>query len=78
MTKIELQSQIQRKMKELPADLLQEVYDYMESILEKRKKNLNQENQKLEEWWNNITHFSSDFMTQRVQPPLDKSENLFE
>ena len=37
MTKIELQSQIQRKVQELPADVLQELYEYMESILEKRK-----------------------------------------
>lgn len=78
MTKIELQTQVQRKMKELPADLLQEVYEYMESILERRKKEFDRKDQQLEDWWNNITHFSSDFMTQRVQPPLDKSENLFE
>ena len=37
MTKIELQSQIQRKVQSLPADVLQELYDYLEAILEKRK-----------------------------------------
>jgi hypothetical protein len=68
MTKIELQSQIQRKAQELPPDLLQEVFDYMEFILEKRKKRPYSQDHDMEKWWNNITNFSSDFMKQRVQP----------
>jgi hypothetical protein len=77
MTKIELQSQIQRKVQGLPADVLQELYDYLEAILEKRKQQ-SELKQGLQEWWNDIADFSDDFLTQRVQPPLDKSENLFE
>ncbi|MCF2491290.1 DUF2281 domain-containing protein [Dyadobacter sp. CY347] len=78
MTKIELQSQIQRKAQELPLDLLQEVYDYMEFILEKRKRKPYSKTEDLENWWQNISNFSGDFMEQRSQPPLDKNENLFE
>ena len=78
MTKIELQSQIQRKVQELPLDLLQEVYDYMEFILEKRKRKPYSKIEDLENWWQNISNFSGDFMEQRIQPPLDKNENLFE
>ncbi|WP_439557961.1 hypothetical protein [Dyadobacter sp.] len=77
MTKIELQSQIQRKVQELPADVLQELYEYMESILEKRKQQAELENG-LQKWWNGIADFSDDYLTQRIQPTLDKSENLFE
>jgi hypothetical protein len=77
MTKIELQSQIQRKVQELPADVLQELYEYMESILEKRKQQAEFE-KGLQKWWNGIADFSDDYLTQRIQPPLDKSENLFE
>jgi len=77
MTKIELQSQIQRKVQELPADVLQELYEYMESILEKRKQQAAVKNG-LQKWWNDIANFSDDYLTQRIQPPLDKSENLFE
>ncbi|MCF2516273.1 DUF2281 domain-containing protein [Dyadobacter sp. CY351] len=78
MTKIELQSQIQRKAQELPLDLLQEVYDYMEFILEKRKRKPYSKTEDLENWWQNISNFSGDFMQKRDQPPLDKNENLFE
>ena len=77
MTKIELQSQIQRKVQGLPADVLQELYDYLEAILEKRKQQ-SELKDGLQEWWNGIAGFSDDFLTQRIQPPLDKSENLFE
>lgn len=77
MTKIELQSQIQRKVQGLPADVRQELYDYLETILEKRKQQSELKDGLLE-WWNGIADFSDDFLTQRVQPPLDKSENLFE
>ncbi|WP_353722109.1 DUF2281 domain-containing protein [Dyadobacter sp. 676] len=77
MTKIELQSQIQRKVQGLPADVLQELYDYLEAILEKRKQQAEIKSD-LQEWWNGIADFSDDFLTQRIQPPLDKSENLFE
>lgn len=77
MTKIELQSQIQRKVQGLPADVLQELYDYLEAILEKRKQQAEVKSS-LQEWWNGIAGFSDDFLTQRIQPPLDKSENLFE
>ena len=78
MTKIELQSQIQRKAQELSLDLLQEVYDYMEFILEKRKRKPYSKIEDLENWWQNISNFSGDFMEKRIQPPLDKKENLFE
>lgn len=77
MTKIELQSQIERKVQGLPADVLQELYDYLEAILEKRKQQ-SELKDGLQNWWNGIADFSDDFLTQRIQPPLDKSENLFE
>ncbi len=77
MTKIELQSQIQRKVQGLPADVLQELYDYLEAILERRKQQ-SELKEGLQEWWNGIADFSDDFLTQRIQPPVDKSENLFE
>ena len=77
MTKIELQSQIQRKVQGLPADVLQELYDYLEAILERRKQQ-SELKEGLQEWWNGIADFSDDFLTQRIQPPIDKSENLFE
>ena len=73
MTKIELQSQIQRKAQELPLDLLQEVYDYMEFILDKRKRKPYSKTEDLENWWQNISNFSGDFMEQRSQP---QAENL--
>lgn len=78
MTNIELQSRIQRKAQELPPDLLQEVYDYMEFILEKRRKRPYSKSQDIENWWYNISSFSGDYMAQRVQPPLDTNEDLFE
>ncbi|CAG5007225.1 hypothetical protein DYBT9275_03996 [Dyadobacter sp. CECT 9275] len=78
MTILELQNQIQRKAQELPPDLLKEVFDYMEFVLKKRKKLTSAQHQTLEEWWDNLTQFSDDYMTERIQPPLDKTENLFE
>ena len=74
----ELQNEIQRKALELPPDLLQEVYDYMEFIAEKKKKRAFLSDQDLEKWWKNLDNFSDDFMKERIQPPLDKFENLFE
>lgn len=78
MTAAELQNQIQRKAKDLSPDLLQEVYDYMEFILDKRKKRADIQDKVLQDWWRNLSNFSNDFMNERTQPPLDKSENLFE
>lgn len=78
MTTIELQHQIQRKAMELPADLLQEVFDYMEMIARKRQGETSPKNIDLEKWWSNLSEFSNDFMRERNQPPLDKSEELFE
>jgi hypothetical protein len=78
MTITELQNQIQQKALELPPDLLQEVYDYMEFIVVKSKKREDAQDQSLEKWWKNLSNFSDDYMKDRIQPPLDKSENLFE
>ena len=78
MTITELQNQIQRKTLELPPDLLQEVYDYMEFIVEKKRKRLFSSDQEFQKWWKNLDNFSDDFMKDRMQPPLDKLENLFE
>ena len=78
MTITELQNEIQRKALELPPDLLQEVYDYMEFIAEKNWKRAFLSDQDLEKWWKNLDNFSDDFMKDRTQPPLDKLENLFE
>ena len=78
MTITELQNEIQRKALELPPDLLQEVYDYMEFIAEKKKKRAFLSNQDLEKLWKNLANFSDDFMKDRTQHPLDKLDNLFE
>ena len=78
MTITELQSEIQRKALELPPDLLQEVYDYMEFIAEKKRKRAFLSEQDLKKWWKNLDNFSDDFMKERIQPPLDKLDNLFE
>lgn len=78
MTATELQNRIQRKAQELPPDLLQDVYDYMEFISEKKQKRAFLSGKELEKWWKNLDNFSSDFMKERTQPPLDKFENLFE
>jgi hypothetical protein len=78
MTVTELQNQIQRKAQELPPDLLQEVFDYMEFVLEKRRKRASSHDQTLDTWWENLSNFSDDYMSERNQPPLDKSERLFE
>ena len=78
MTITELQNQIQRKTLELPPDLLQEVFDYMEFIVEKKRKRLFSSDQEFQKWWKNLDNFSDDFMKDRRQPPLDKLENLFE
>jgi len=78
MTITELQNQIQRKTLELPPDLLQEVYDYMEFIVEKKRKRLFSSDQEFQKWWKNLDNFTDDFMKDHTQPPLDKLENLFE
>ena len=49
MTITELQNQIQQKALELPPDLLQEVYDYMEFIVVKSKKREDAQDQSLAE-----------------------------
>lgn len=61
MTETEFRSQINRKVQELPADVLQELYDYLEAILDKRKQQPKL-NDGLQEWWNGIVNFSDDFL----------------
>ncbi|WP_149240586.1 DUF2281 domain-containing protein [Dyadobacter sp. 32] len=78
MTITELQNQIQQKALELPPDLLQEVYDYMEFIVIKNRKREDLREKSLNQWWQNLATFSDDYMKDRIQPPLDKSENVFE
>jgi L-rhamnose mutarotase len=78
MTIIELQNQIQQKALELPPDLLQEVFDYMEFVVEKKRRRLFSSDQELQKWWENLDDFSNDFMKDRTQPPLDTLETLFE
>lgn len=78
MTITELQNQIQQKALELPPDLLQEVYDYMEFIVIKNRKREDLQEKSLDQWWQNLATFSDDYMKDRIQPPLDKSENVFE
>lgn len=78
MTITELQNQIQQKALELPPDLLQEVYDYMEFIVIKNRKREDLQKKSLDQWWQNLDTFSDDYMKDRIQPPLDKSENVFE
>lgn len=78
MTTAELQNQIQQKALELPPDLLQEVFDYIEFVVEKKRKKLFVSDQELQKWWKNLDNFSDDYLKDRSQPPLDRFENLFE
>ncbi len=69
------QSQAVRLPKEFRFDNMKEVFikkiNGMVVLIPKEGTN------KWDDFFNNLDNFSEDFMTERVQPPLDKREELF-
>ncbi len=69
------QSQAVRLPKEFRFDNMKEVFikkiNGMVILIPKERTN------KWDDFFNNLDNFSEDFMTERVQPPLDKREELF-
>ncbi len=71
---------IKKEVDNLPANLLDEVYSYLKNVSLISKKELSEEENKKrwEEWWDNLKNFSPDFMNERIQPPLEIRENMFD
>ena len=69
------QSQAVRLPKEFRFDDMKEVFikkvNGMVILIPKEKTN------KWDDFFDNLDNFSIDFMTERVQPPLEKREDLF-
>jgi len=69
------QSQAVRLPKEFRFDNMKEVFikkiNGMVVLIPKERMN------KWDDFFNNLDNFSEDFMTERVQPTLDKREELF-
>jgi uncharacterized protein HemX len=72
--------EIKREVDMLPENLLDEVYSYLKNVSHKDKKELSEEEnrKKWKEWWDNLKNFSPDFMNERIQPPLETRENMFD
>jgi uncharacterized protein HemX len=72
--------EIKREVDNLPNSLLDEVFSYLKNISLTGKKEISEEENKKrwEEWWNNLEDFSPDFMNERIQPPLEIRENMFD
>jgi hypothetical protein len=73
--------EIKREVDNLPTNLLDEVYSYLKNVSLISKEELSEEENKKrwEEWWNNPeTTASADFMIERVQPPLEIREKMFD
>jgi hypothetical protein len=72
--------EIKREVDNLPNSLLDEVLSYLKGISLVNKKEISDEENKKrwEEWWNNVKGFSPDFMNERIQPPLETRENMFD
>lgn len=72
--------QIKKEVDNLPENLLDEVHDFLISISEKQTTEESEEEKrkKWDAWWKNLENFSPDFMSERIQPPLEKRENMFE
>jgi uncharacterized protein HemX len=72
--------QIKKEVDNLPENLLDEVHDFLMAISEKnnQEESVEEKRKKWDAWWKNLENFSSDFMNERIQPPLEKRENMFD
>jgi uncharacterized protein HemX len=72
--------EIKKEVDNLPNSLLDEVYSYLKNVSLISKEELSEEENKKrwEEWWDNLNNFSPDFMNERIQPPLEIRENMFD
>jgi hypothetical protein len=73
--------QIKKEVDNLPENLLDEVHDFLISISEKNSTEESEEEKrkKWKEWWNNTeTTAPADFMTDRVQLPLENRGKMFD
>jgi hypothetical protein len=73
MTKIELQVKFNGRSRDYPLAFFRNSMTIWKLSWKKETSNPNLKT----DCWNGIAGFSDDFLTQRIQPPLDKSENLF-
>ena len=71
---------IKREVDTLPENLLDEVYAYLTQVSPNKKVSQSEEERRKswEAWWNNLRNFSPDFMEERIQPPIQIRENLFD
>lgn len=72
--------QIKKAVDNLPNNLLNEVYSYLRTISANNKKELSEEEsrKKWDTWWENLKNFTPDFMNERIQPPLETREKMFD
>jgi hypothetical protein len=80
-SKMITKEEIKREVDNLPINLLDEVYSYLKNVSLINKKELSEEENKKrwKEWWDNPeTTASADFMIERVQPPLEIREKMFD
>jgi len=72
--------QIKKEVDNLPENLLDEVHDFLISISEKNSTEESEEEKrkKWDAWWKNLENFSPDFMNERIQPPLETREKMFD
>lgn len=73
--------EIKNEVDKLPDSLLAEVYDYLKTVAIKKQAEVSEEEdkKKWEEWWGNPeTTASPDFMNERIQPPVQIRENMFD
>jgi hypothetical protein len=73
--------EIKREVDNLPNNLLDEVYSYLKNVSLVSKKELSEEEarRKWKDWWDDPeTTFSPDFMNERIQPPLENREKMFD
>jgi hypothetical protein len=71
--------EIKKEVDKLPASLLDEVYSYLKSVRDKNSLSEEEAKRKWKEWWDDPkTTFSPDFMNERIQPPLENREKMFD
>lgn len=72
--------EIKREVDRLPENLLDEVYDYLKNVAGRRRTETSEEEdrKRWDDWWDNLNNFSPDFMNERVQPPTQIRENMFD
>ncbi|MBX2915584.1 MAG: hypothetical protein KF856_09985 [Cyclobacteriaceae bacterium] len=72
--------QIKKEVDNLPENLLDEVHGFLISIAEKnnREESVEETRKRWDAWWKNLENFSPDFMNERIQPPLETRQNMFD